>query len=102
MTHKIETQLEEIQTFITQQKLIQKEILTLAEAALYTGLSKSFLYKKTSLRQIPFYKIEMKLIYFKKTELDQYLLANRLAPVPEMAETKMGNFTNKIRKNGNK
>jgi excisionase family DNA binding protein len=102
MSHRIETQLEEIQTFISQQRVSQKEILTLAEAALYTGLSKSFLYKKTSLRQIPFYKLEMKLIYFKRTDLDQYLLAKRQAPESELAGNQIELLTFKKRKNGHK
>lgn len=89
MTHKLEIQLEEIQSFINQQRLTQKEILSLSEAATYTGLSKSFLYKKTAKREIPFYKLEQKLIYFKKTELDAMLLSNRLAPVSEIADQKM-------------
>ena len=95
MTHKIENQLEEIQSFITQQTLAKKDILTLAEAAAYSGLSKSFLYKKTSLRQITFYKLEGKLIYFKKSELEAYLLANRLAPISEVVDSNLSNLKNK-------
>ncbi|MBK7763289.1 MAG: helix-turn-helix domain-containing protein [Bacteroidetes bacterium] len=96
MTHKIETQLEAIQAFISQQRLSQKEILTLAEAAAYTGLSKSFLYKKTSKREVTFYKLEQKLIYFKKTDLDQYLLSNRQAPVSEIADSLFNSKNTKV------
>ncbi len=83
MSHLIETEIQEIKNFISQQQIAQKNILTLNEAATFTGLSKSYLYKKTSCRQIPFYKLEGKLIYFKKIELEEWLLANRVPPENE-------------------
>jgi excisionase family DNA binding protein len=84
MNHKLETQLEQIQTILEVNKLAQKDVLTLAEASKFTGLSKSFLYKLTSQRQIPFYKLGVKLIYFKKSDLEAYLLSNRQAPTYEI------------------
>jgi excisionase family DNA binding protein len=84
MSHLIETEIQEIKNFISQQQIAQKNILTLNEAATFTGLSKSYLYKKTSCRQIPFYKLEGKLIYFKKIELEEWLLSNRVSPVNEL------------------
>ena len=70
MYHKIEQQLDIIMNFISQQQLLKKEIFTMNEAATYSGLSKSYLYKKTASRLIPYYKLEGKLIYFKKSDLD--------------------------------
>ena len=84
MSHKLETQLEQIQTILEVNKLAQKDVLTLAEASKFAGLSKSFLYKLTSQRQIPFYKLGVKLIYFKKSDLEAYLLSNRQAPIHEI------------------
>ncbi len=84
MSHLIQTEIQEIKNFISQQQIAQKNILTLNEAATFTGLSKSYLYKKTSNRQIPFYKLEGKLIYFKKIELEEWLLANRVPPENEL------------------
>ena len=86
MTSKMEKQLDEITELITQQVLSQKEILTLSEAAAYAKISKSYVYKLTSARQIPFYRPATKLIFFKRTELDAWLLQNRLATKMEMAE----------------
>lgn len=86
MTPKMENQLDEIKQYMTQQVISKKEILTLSEAAIYAGISKSYVYKLTSARQIPFYRPATKLIFFKRTELDAWLLQNRLATKMEMAE----------------
>jgi excisionase family DNA binding protein len=93
MNHNLETKLDEIKNFISQQQIAQKNILTLNEAAIFTGLSKSYLYKKTSNRQIPFYKLDGKLIYFKKIELEEWLLSTR---VPSNSDI----LTNQIKTNG--
>lgn len=52
--------------------------LTLNEAANYTNLSRSYLYKMTSKNEIPHYKPGGKRLYFSKTELDKWLLSNSL------------------------
>ena len=52
-----------------------KEILSLNEASEYLSLSKSDLYKKTSRRIIPHFK-PGKHIFFKKKDLDSFILAN--------------------------
>lgn len=57
----------------------QKEILTLEEAAQYTGLKKSYLYKLTSSRAIPHYKPNGKNCFFKRAELEEWLTTNRVA-----------------------
>ncbi|MBC8343746.1 MAG: helix-turn-helix domain-containing protein, partial [Bacteroidetes bacterium] len=57
--------------------LIQKEVLTFNEAARYAGLSRSYLYKLTSIGKIPHYKPNGKMIYFNREELDNYLLKNQ-------------------------
>lgn len=63
----------------------QKKVLTLEEAAAYSGLSKSHLYKLTSTRGIPCYKPRGKYIYFDREELDQWLLRNRVKTKEELA-----------------
>lgn len=54
-----------------------KTILTLEEVAEYTNYSKSYIYKLTSRREIPCYKPNGKQLYFKRTEIDEWLLSNR-------------------------
>jgi len=68
----------------------EKPVLTIEEAALYTGLSKAYIYKLTSASQIPHYKPSGGRIYFKKTELEAWMLRNRQHTAEEinaMAET---------------
>ena len=61
----------------------EKEILSLNEATIFLKMSKSCLYKITSQKQIPHYVPGGKKIYFKKSDLENWLLQNRVAPVSE-------------------
>lgn len=64
--------------------LVQKEILTFDEASRYTGLSKSWLYKLTSTKQIPHYKPSGKLCYFERVELERWIKQNRVSTTEEI------------------
>lgn len=64
--------------------LENKEVLTLNEVALYTGLSKSHIYKLCSTGGIPFYKPFGKVNYFDKSEIIQWLKQNRVATTKEI------------------
>jgi len=57
--------------------LSQKTVLNFDEVAVYTGLSKSHLYKLTSTGGIPCYKPTGKKIYFDKEEIDEWLLRGK-------------------------
>jgi len=80
----IQKELLEIKKFIEHQNILRKEILTLEEASIYLGQSKSSIYKRTSAREIPFYTPGGKKIYFKRTELDKWILNGRVIPTHEM------------------
>ena len=54
--------------------LASKKVLTFNEAAQFTGLSKSYLYKLTSRQKVPHYKPSGKLVYFNSEELQLWLL----------------------------
>ena len=56
----------------------QKEVLTSTEAAMYMGISKSYLYKLTMLRRVPHFKPSGKMCYFNRHELEQWLQSNRI------------------------
>lgn len=61
-----------------------KEVLSMDEAVFYTGLSKDYLYHLVSGRRIPFYKSEGGgRTYFRRSELDNWLLAARYETIAE-------------------
>ncbi len=64
--------------------LAQKDVLTLEEAAQYTGLKKSYLYKLTSTKAIPHYKPNGKNCFFKRTELEEWLTTNPVATTADL------------------
>lgn len=63
--------------------LAAKNVLTLDDAALLTGLSRSHIYKLTSTHQIPYYKPNGKQIYFDRSELEAWMKQNRVATITE-------------------
>ena len=69
--------LDEIQKMIESQGLYTKEVLNFNDTCRYLELSSSHLYKLTSNGTVPFYKPNGKKIYFRRTELDKWLLRNR-------------------------
>ena len=69
--------LETLQQMIEFQGLLSKEVLNFNDACSYLELSSSHLYKLTSNGMVPFYKPNGKKIYFRRTELDSWLLRNR-------------------------
>lgn len=69
---------------------INTTMLSFEEACEYLKISKSFLYKLTSNRSIPFYKpTGGKIIRFNREDLDQWLLQNRHASKNELATIKI-------------
>lgn len=78
--------------------LSQKTVLTFDEAARYTGISRSYLYKLTHLHRIPFTKPAGKLIFFSRVELDKWLLTNQAAK--EEIETQAATYVTLNRKGG--
>ena len=72
-----ENQLAEMFDNIRSLKVMTKEVMTVNECAQYTGLSVSYLHKLTHRKLIPFFKPMGKRLYFKRTEIDQWLLRNK-------------------------
>lgn len=74
-----------------------KEVLTLEEAALFMGISKSSLYKMTHRHELPFFRPNSKLIYFEKAELLKWMRQNRSmseAETKEAAAQKLNELAN--------
>lgn len=72
---KVLEKLEALDRKLTATLLMNKEFLDLKEAAIYLNLSRSALYKITSNRAISFYQPGGKKIFFKREELDQWILS---------------------------
>ena len=66
--------------------LTQKNVLNFSEVELYTNLSKSYLYELTSSGGIPCYKPNGKHLYFKKEEIEDWLLSNKKVTNIELDE----------------
>ncbi len=63
---------------------LSKEILNFNDAAIFLDFSKSYLYKLTFSRQIPHYKPNGKKLYFKRADLETWLLRNRVKTDSEL------------------
>jgi excisionase family DNA binding protein len=73
---QIEQRLFSIESEISKLSLEIKTILTAEQAAEFLGLKPSYLYKLTSDKKIKFFKPQGKLIYFRKEDLEAFLLRN--------------------------
>jgi excisionase family DNA binding protein len=81
-----------------------KSALTMTDASLLTGLSKSHLYKLVCRKAIPYYKSDGgKLTYFDKSEVESWQLQHRVKPAYEI-EQEAANYlvTGKHSKKGGK
>lgn len=58
--------------------LLGQEVMTAEEAAAFLDISISYIYKLTSRRKIPYYKPEGKRLYFKRSELAEWALSNKI------------------------
>lgn len=77
MDQKVLTKLEELKKLIKEQTLLKKEVLTSREAALYLGLSLSYLYRLSSKNIVPAYKPNDGKLYFNRVELVHWMLSKR-------------------------
>jgi excisionase family DNA binding protein len=63
---------------LTNAVLSNKQTLNLKEAAAFTGLAESYLYKLTSTQEIPHYKPRGKILYFDRSELETWLRRGKI------------------------
>ena len=78
---QIQTDLEEIKALLKSQA---EKPLSLEETSDYLHISKSYLYKLTCLKKIPYFKPNGKMIYFKKSDLNKWLFRNRQSTETEL------------------
>ena len=73
---QLEETLFNIENSISKFSLAVKTILSTDEAAEFLGIKPSYLYKLTSNKEIRFFKPQGKLNYFRKDDLETFLLRN--------------------------
>ena len=80
MEEKIIQELEAIKRYTL---LGSKNVLTLDDVALLTGLSKSHLYKLTASKTIPFYKQNGMCFSFDKSDVEAWMKQHRVTSIAE-------------------
>lgn len=78
--------LTEIASKLDEQNLLQKTVLNFNEAVKYLDVSPSHLYKLTSTKAIPHFCPQGKKLYFRRTELDDWLQRNRQSSINEIED----------------
>lgn len=63
-----------------------REVMTSEEAAQYLGIRLSHLYRLTMRKEIPHYKPRGKIMYFRRAELDNWVLSNRIPTNGEIGQ----------------
>ena len=91
---------EKINQILVYSLLAAKNVLTLEDVALLTGLSKSHLYRLTCTHQIPYYKPNGKQIYFDRAEIESWMKQNRVATQQEIEQTAVTYVTTGKQKGG--
>lgn len=91
----------ELRTQLEKLGIFNKDIFNFAEACFYMGIKKSTLYKLTSAKKITYFCPQGKLIFFRKSDLDLFLLTNKQETLDEIkakAETFIYNKSTNTKK----
>lgn len=72
-----------------------KQILNVDDLAAYTGLSKSYIYALCKRRLIPYYKPVGGKNFFKRSEIDKFLLGKPMPTLEQLKERHTGKTTKK-------
>ena len=78
---QLSKQLERIEKAVL---LRSKDVLTIEECSMLTGMTVGSLYRRTSSGEIPYYKPMGGKIFFKKEEIERWMLRNRQATKEEL------------------
>lgn len=83
MDYNLQKQLDEIKRYSL---LAAKNVLTVDDACLLTGYKRNTILKMVSEHAIPYYKPRGKEIFFKKSEIEDYLLSQdgRIPTISEL------------------
>jgi len=97
--NRIEQQLKDLKITTIQEVAAQpvKQLMNVPETAEYLDISSSKIYKLTSTMEIPHMKLG-KLLYFRKEQIDEWLLKNRVKTRAEIEEEANTYVTRRKRK----
>lgn len=70
--------MEELAEIKTLTLLASKNVLTIDDVSLLTGVSRSTIYKMTSKKLLPHYKPNSKLLFFNRKEIEEWAQQNRV------------------------
>ena len=89
--NQILEKLNQLSQQLEERNLLNKEVLSFKDVCQYLDLSASHLYKLTSQKAIPHFCPQGKKLYFKREDIDQWLLRNRQDSADEL-EAKAANY----------
>jgi excisionase family DNA binding protein len=81
---ELQKRVEALENALQMAGLATKEILTFDEAARFSGLSKSYIYKLTAGHRIPHFKPAGKMVFFNRKELEFWLQQHRVKTADEL------------------
>jgi len=77
---------------LTRLLVSQKSVFNVEDLSLYTGLSKSAIYKLTFTRKLRHSKPNGKKVYFQKADVDDFLLSNPIQSIDDI-DQEVFNYT---------
>lgn len=81
---KFHSKIDKILELLVAGKAHQKDFLSVREASEYLDVSESAIHKLTSKREIPHFKPGGKKIYFKKSDLDNWILSGKVETTEDL------------------
>ncbi|NRD18597.1 helix-turn-helix domain-containing protein [Winogradskyella eckloniae] len=94
----IQKELKEIKELLKKQTIQQKEFLTVKETAIFLGLSESRIHKITAKKEISYCKPGGKVIYFRRVDLEQWILSGRVASTNDV-DDELDSYLGRTNKN---
>lgn len=99
MNESLKTQIRDLQIALEQVSSGGGEVMNFEQCLKLTGFSKGYLYRLTSQREIPHYK-KGKFIFFKRSEVEQWLFAEKVKTREEIEREAEVLLLNKSKQKG--
>ena len=87
-----------VQKLLLESQLHQKELMTLDDVVDYTDSSRSQIYKLSANKKIPHYCPNGKKLYFKRSEVDQWIFSNKQTSKDEITQQAEEYLAKKVRR----